>query len=48
MTATVGDLISGQTYYLRTRNAIALVAQSKATASPLRKSDTAIKGKGRQ
>jgi hypothetical protein len=31
MTSTVADLTSGQTYYVRSREAELLVAQSKAT-----------------
>lgn len=34
MTSTVGDLTSGQTYYVRSRYAETLVAATQATKSP--------------
>lgn len=45
MSQTVGELTSGQTYRVRSRNAQAYVAASQATISVNRKSDTAIVGK---
>jgi hypothetical protein len=47
MSSTVGELVNGSVYRVRSRKALELVAASAATVSTSRKNDTAIVGKGR-